>query len=118
MSRWRVAVAVLTVGLFALACRAAELPVHSATGTVVSANDSVIIVQPRNTEGQFRRKLALKVRGTTKVYTLGTRQQGGKTVPVQRDAGPTDLQKNDRVAVIFTQVGSEYVLLQAVTPAK
>jgi hypothetical protein len=118
MLRWRVAVVVLTVGLSALACRAQDLPVHAATGTVVSANDAVVIVQPRSTEGQFTKKLALKVRGTSKVYTVSTRKQGGKTVPVQRDAGPTDLRKNDRVAVVFTQIGNEYVLLQAVTPAK
>jgi hypothetical protein len=118
MSRWRVVFAVLALGVLALAGRAADLPVQAVSGTVVSANESVVIVQPRSSAGQFTKKLALKVRGTTKIYTLGSRKQGGKTVPVQREAAPGDLRKNDRIAVIFTQTAEEYVLLQAVVPAK
>ena len=117
MARLQMVMGCLAVFILAGLCPAADLPLRSASGIVVSANPSVVIVRPRNAEGQFGEALALKVHGTSKFATLGARQQAGKTILVQTDASPRDLRKNQPIAVIYTVTPMESVLLSAVVPA-
>jgi hypothetical protein len=117
MPRSRLLLACLTLLLLAGLCSAADLPLSTASGVVISSNTSKLLVRPRNAEGQFEKALALKVTGTSKFAMLVTRKQGAKLVPVQQEASATDLQKNQGVAVIYTNTGSEYVLLTAVAHA-
>ncbi|HZU38665.1 MAG TPA: hypothetical protein VFA18_22250 [Gemmataceae bacterium] len=118
MARARVLVACLALLLLVGLAPAAGLPLGSATGTVVSANSSTIIIRPRNAEGQFGSALTLKVRGTTHITTLTTRRQGGQVVLVQNETDAGSVRKNQVIAVIYTTTGSDRVLVSAVvTPA-
>jgi len=117
MLRSRPVAVCLALLLLPAFCPAADLPLSSASGIVVSSNAAVLIIRPRNAEGQFEKALTLKVRGTSKFATLTMRKQAGKVVPVQQDASATDLNKNQVVAVIYTTTGGEYVLLSAVAQA-
>ncbi len=93
---------------------AAGIPLTTTTGVVVSANSSVIIIRPRNAEGQFEQAIPLKLRGTTRITAITTRRQGSKMVLVQNDTEARSVRKNQGIAVIFTTMGSERILLSAV----
>lgn len=114
MVRLRPFAALIACVLLAGFSHAAGLPLGTATGIVVSANSSVLIVRPRNSEGQFGPALTLKVRGTSKITTLTTRKTGGKVVPVQNDADVSAARKNQVIAVIYTTMDGDRVLLSAV----
>jgi hypothetical protein len=114
MTRLRFLIATLTLlAVVSLSC-AADLPLSTASGTVVTANASVLIIRPRNAEGQFGKALSMKLRGTSKFWSLTLQNRDGKPVLVQKEGAASDLQKNQTLAVIYTLVKDEYVLLQAV----
>ena len=68
----------------------------------------------RSADGRFGGALALKVRGTSKVVTLLPQDRGGQTVLTQRETDPKTLQPNQPIAVVYTVLKDEYVLLQGV----
>lgn len=86
----------------------------TANGAVVKANAEVLIVRPRGADGKFEKALTLKIRGTTKVTVLSFQQRAGQTVAVQREVEVKDLQAEQVLSVIYTNVGDAYVLLSAV----
>jgi hypothetical protein len=86
----------------------------TANGAVVKANAELLLVRPRGADGKFEKALSLKIRGTTKVTVLSFQQRGGQTVPIQREAEVKDLQPEQVVSVIYTNVGDAFVLLSAV----
>src|SRR5579885_3436769 len=92
---------------------AAPPALMAATGTVVKANPSVLIIRPRQADGRFGSALVLKATGTTNATMLRTRGNA-QAVFVQQGITLKDLQPNQAVAVIYTSTGEEYVLLSAV----
>ena len=104
------------VGL-ALSAAAADAPtatLYSATGTVVKANASTVIFRPRNGDGTFAKAVSLKLRGTSKVAVVSVQVRNDKPVLVQREADAKDLEPNQAIAVIYTLVDKEAVMLSAV----
>jgi hypothetical protein len=63
---------------------------------------------------KIKKTLDLKVTGTSKVHLLAPQVRAGKTVVTQRAAEVTDLTPKQPIAVIYTQVDKEFVLLTAV----
>lgn len=92
----------------------ADPPVGPITGVVVKANENVVLVRPRGADGQLGKAVALKVRGTSKVFALSTQKREGQIVPVQREIAPKDLQPEQTVTAIYTIVNDDTVLLVAV----
>lgn len=111
-TRW---LAIVVVLLLVVSCSvAAEPSLATASGTVVKANAEVLLVRPRGPDGKFGKALALKIRGTSKMTVLSFQNRSGQTVPVQREGDVKDLQPEQHVSVIYTNVGDEYVLLSVV----
>jgi hypothetical protein len=114
MSRLRWAI-VLGLGLaLAAAAPAAHPALGTASGVVKKATANVLLVSPRSPDGRFKETLVLKVTGTTRVFMLTTEMRGGQLVAVQRATDPRPLQPNQGIAVIYTVVDNETVLLTAV----
>lgn len=110
-----VVVLIVSVGLVA----AAEPPVGTTSGVIVKANENVVLVRPRGADGQLGKAVALKIRGTSKVFTLSTQKREGEIVAVQREIAPKDLQPEQTITAIYTVVNDDMVLLVAVAqPAK
>src|SRR5262245_30547298 len=100
-----------------LAAAAADAPtpaLHSATGTVVSANASTVIFRPRIPDGTFAKAISLKLKGTSKATVVSVQTRSGKQVLVQRETDAKDIEKNQAIAVIYTLLDKEPVLLSAV----
>ena len=117
MNRLRLAIVLgLWLGL-AAAAPAANPALGTASGMVKKATASVLLVYPRGPDGRFKDTLVLKVTGTTRVFTLTTEKRGSQVVAVQRDTDPRTLQPNQAIAVIYTVVENETVLLTAVAQA-
>lgn len=93
---------------------AAPPPVGTASGVVKKATANVLLIVPRGPDGRFGKTLTLKLSGTSKVTTLGTQTREGRTTFVQRDTEPARLQPNQGIAVIYTVVENDTVLLSAV----
>jgi hypothetical protein len=93
---------------------AAGPPLATASGVVKKATASVLLVVPRGPDGRFTKTLALKLSGTSKITTLTRQTRGGQTAVVQKDTAPGALQPNQPIAVIYTLIQDEAVLLTAV----
>lgn len=92
----------------------AGLPLATASGVVKKATANVLLVTPRGPDGRFGKTLALKLSGTSKVTLMTSQTRGGQVVVVQNPTAPRDLQPNQPIAVIYTIVQDEAVLLSAV----
>lgn len=107
MTRALLVVIVLTLSSGPLS--SAEPPLATTTGVVVKANASVVILRPPGGKA-----VALKVRGTSKAWSLSTQKRDGQLVAVQRETEPKDLQPEQVIAAIYTIVDDDAVLLVAV----
>ena len=101
--------------LFFLALNSASfaesLDFSTATGTVEKFEKESLTV----TLGDKSKKtIELKVTGTTKLHLLAPQVRAGKTIATQRSAETTDLVNGQTIAVIYTGVDKENVLLTAV----
>jgi hypothetical protein len=114
---FRLRIAVVLFLFVACAAVAAELPLITAHGVIEKADKDSLVLQPRDASGKFGKGLPLKITGTTKITTVGTREQGGKTVVVQRDTDAKDLHAKQQVSVIYVTVKDEHILLSAVVAA-
>jgi hypothetical protein len=115
MKSLRIALAgafLLTVAGLAAAADGSRLAI--AHGTVERVNRTTLTIKPRGPGGQFARSLALKLTGTSKLTTATVQTRGGKLVVVQRDIDAADLQPNQEIAVVYTSVKNDLVLLTAV----
>ncbi len=92
----------------------ANLSLATASGVVKKATANVLLVVPRGPDGRFAKTLALKLSGTSKITTLTRQTRGGRAVLVQQDTAPRMLQPNQPIAVIYTVVQDEAILLTAV----
>lgn len=92
----------------------AGLPLATTTGMVKKATANVLFVVPRGPDGRLAKTLVLKLSGTSKVTALTRQTRGGQTVVVQKETAPRDLRPNQAIAVIYTVVQNEAVLLTAV----
>jgi hypothetical protein len=81
---------------------------------VKKATANVLLVTPRGPDGRFGKTLALRLSGTSKVTVVTSQTRSGQVVVVQKDAELRDLQPNQPIAVIYTIVQDEAVLLTAV----
>jgi hypothetical protein len=113
MTRLRFAV-VLGFWLGLATAAAANPALGTASGMVKKATANVLLFYPRGPDGRFQDTLVLKVTGTTRVFTLTTEKRGGQVVAVQRETDHRTLQPNQAIAVIYTVVENERVLLTAV----
>lgn len=114
MSRLRFAIVLGAWLLLAQVSPAAEPPLATLTGVVSKATPNVLMVKPRGPEGRFNPTMVLKLRGTSKVFTVGTQTRRGQTVVVQRETSPGDLGENQVIVAIYTVVKDENILLTAV----
>jgi hypothetical protein len=116
MNRLRAVTAVVLLCWFATLSLAADAPppLLSARGAVVKANASVLIVRPRGADGKFEKAVTLKIRGTSRVTLVSFQKRDGQVVPVQREGEIKELKPEQVLAVIYTNLGDEYVLLSAV----
>lgn len=110
----RLAVAVLL--LLPLAARAADDPpqLMTAQGAVDKVEKDSLTIKPRGPGGKFLPSVALKLTGTTKVTALTVQTRAGKTVLVQTEVEVKALKPKQAIAVIYSTVNDEAVLLSAV----
>jgi hypothetical protein len=87
------------------------------TGLVSKATANVLFIHPRGPDGRLEKKMALKLRGTSKATMVSAQQRAGQVVLVQRDVDFKDLQPNQPIAVIYTSTQDGLVLLTAVVQA-
>jgi hypothetical protein len=93
---------------------AEEAPLLVATGVIDKVSKSSLTVQPRGAGGKFEKSIVLRVTGTSKVATLIPQDRSGKTVFTQRDTDVKDLKAKQTIAVTYTTLKGESVLLSAV----
>jgi hypothetical protein len=97
------------------------LKVETADGTVSKVNKDSLAIRTRGPDGRFGKAVTFKVTGTTKLTTVTAQKRAGKDVATQRDTDLKDLQANQPIAIIYTNVGGTPVLLAGVAqpaPAK
>jgi hypothetical protein len=97
------------------------LKVETADGTVSKVNKDSLAIRTRGPDGRFGKAVTFKVTGTTKLTTVTAVERAGKAVASQRDTDLKDLQPNQPIAIIYTNVGGSPVLLAGVAqpaPAK
>lgn len=116
MRRVRSLGAVVVAALLAGVCLAqGQGPaLETARGTVDKFEKDTLTVRPRQADGKFGKNLALRVTGTTKVWTLTMQKRAGKLVATQTDTEPKNLQPGQAIAVIYTTAAGGPVLLSAV----
>ena len=71
------------------------------------------MIKPREPGGKFGKNLTLKLTGTSRVTTLTTRS-GDKVVVAQNVTEIRDLQPKQEIAVVYTSVKKDLILLTAV----
>jgi hypothetical protein len=115
MKRFSIGLATLALVLVArVAVAADDKPTFSvAEGKIDKVGKDTLMIQPR-VSGKFGKAITLKLTGTTKLHTISTREQGGKTVVVQRETEAKDLKKNQEIAVIYAVKKDGNILLTAV----
>ena len=97
------------------------LKVETAHGTVDKVGKDALMIRTRGPDGRFGKAVSFKVTGTTKLTTVTAAERAGKAVATQRDADLRDLKPNQPIAIIYTKVGDNPVLLAGVAqpaPAK
>jgi hypothetical protein len=114
MVRAQFFVAMLAVVWVVPAIRAEAPPLLTAQCKVEKADKDSLTIQPRGADGKFGKSLVLKLTGTSKISTLTTQVRNRKTVLVQKDTEAKDLEANQIIAVIYTQLKEGTVLLTAV----
>jgi hypothetical protein len=115
MHRYLSLLAVVVLVLAGLVSAADPPPLMTAQGQVEKADKETLTVKPRGPDGKFLPTLVLKVTGTSKVSVLAPRKgAGGKMVMTQKEASAKDLEPKQAVAVIYTTVDGNTVLLTAV----
>jgi hypothetical protein len=108
-------VAVAVTGLLLWgAAFAEEAPLLVATGVIDKVSKTSLAVQPRGAGGKFEKAIVLRVTGTSKVATLIPQMRSGKTAFTQRETDAKDLTARQTIAVTYTTVKGENVLLSAV----
>ena len=114
MQVYRFALALLAVVLVAARVAAEPPPLLTAQGTVEKAERDTLTVKPRGPDGKFGKSIVLKITGTTKLTTLLPRMQKGTLVITQKDTEAKDLQAKQTIALVYTMVKDNPVLLAAV----
>ena len=97
------------------------LKVDTADGMVAKVGKDTLEIRTRGPDGRFGKAVTFKVTGTTKLTTVTAAERAGKAVATQRDADLKDLKPNQPIAIIYTKVGDNPVLLAGVAqpaPAK
>src|SRR4051795_5296837 len=84
-----------------------------AQGTVEKVGRDSLTIRPRSAEGRFEKSLVLRLTGTSRVARVAPQTRGGKVVLTQTDAEAKDLQPRQAIAVVYTTVKDEAVLLTA-----
>lgn len=113
MIRFRSAFVVLL--LVAMRSAAAEPPpLATAYGRVVKANANVVLVRPATSGGKLGDAIALKLTGTSRATVVTLEKRADHPAAVQRDIKPKDLQPDQIIAVIYTVIDQDKVLLTAV----
>lgn len=92
----------------------APLPLLSAHGTVEKVGKDTLTIRPRGPDGRFGTSLTLKVTGTSEIATLSTRMSMKKLVIAQRKTELKSLKPKQAIAVLYTTVKDNPVLLTAV----
>jgi hypothetical protein len=98
--------------------RAETPPLLTAHGKVEKVDKDSLTIQPRGADGKYGKGMVLKLTGTTRISTLTTQVRNRKTVVVQKDTEAKDLEANQTIAVIYTQLKDGAVLLTAVVQAE
>ena len=97
------------------------LKVDTADGMVAKVGRDSLEIRTRGADGRFGKAVTFKVTGTTKLTTVTAAERAGKAVATQRDTDLKDLKPNQPIAIIYTKVGDNAVLLAGVAqpaPAK
>lgn len=114
-ARFGLALAVMAL-LAARGIAADPPPLLTAQGAIekVDATANTLTVKPRTPDGKFGKNIVLKITGTTKVTTLTPRIQKGGVVIAQKDTAVKDLQPKQIIALVYTMVKDNPLLLAAV----
>lgn len=114
MPRQSIMFALIAVFAVAANAPAADIPVIAATGVVEKITKDSLTFLPRKADGKFDKSVVLKVTGTSKITVVGTRMSGKKLVLTQRGAEAKELQKNQKLSVIYVRGKEGNILLSAV----
>jgi hypothetical protein len=93
-------------------------PLLTLHGKVEKADKDSLTIQPRGADGKYGKSMVLKLTGTSKISTLTTQVRNRKTVVVQKDTEAKDLEANQTIAVIYTQLKEGSILLSAVVQSE
>ena len=88
-------------------------PLLAARGTVDKVARNALTVRPRGPDGRFDRAITLKLTGTSKVATLQLRSDK-KVVVAQKETDPRSLVAGQDIALVYTAVKNDLILLTAV----
>lgn len=84
----------------------------TAIGTVGKFEKDTLTI---STVDKNKKTISFKITGTSKFHLMAPQVRSGKTVITQRASEATDLTAGQSIAVIYTVVDKENVLLTAVT---
>jgi hypothetical protein len=108
------------VAVLVLVCLAARLPAAdpppllSAHGAIEKASATSLTILPRDANGKFGKSITLKITGTSVVKTLMPRVDKKGTVMTQKETDVKDLKPKQAIALLYTMVKDDAVLLTAV----
>ena len=105
---------VIVVGLSASLWAVDPPPLLTAQGRLEKVDAGTLTVRPRGPDGKFGKNLVLKITGTSTVKTLTPRMQKGSVVMVQTETKFKELQAKQVIAIVYTMVKDNPVLLTAV----
>jgi hypothetical protein len=118
MLRARLVVAVCACLLLAgLGLAADPVPLLTAHGVVEKADKESVTILPRGADGKFAKSITLQLTGTSEIATLSAQSRMGKMVMTQKKTDAKDLQKNQAIAVIYTDEKTPVLLTAVVQPA-
>lgn len=92
----------------------ADQPLFAMHGTVEKADKDGLSVRPRGETGKFEKAVPLKLTGTSRVSTVTVQTRSGKMIVLQRDTDVKDLQPGQSIAVVYTKLKEDAILLSAV----
>jgi hypothetical protein len=118
MARKGIVFSLFALALWAGPASAADIPVITANAVVEKASRDSVTVLPRRADGRFDKSLVMRVSGTTTITIVGTRMQGRKLIFTQRGAKVQDLEKNQKVSIIYVRGKESNLLLAAVAQPK
>jgi hypothetical protein len=115
MARVRFVALLAAVFLVAGWAAAQDAPIlETAHGTVDKVDKDALTIRPRTPDGKFGKAMALKLTGTSKVFTLAPQMRAGKLVIAQKETDAKDLAANQTIVVIYASAKDGPVLLSAV----